>query len=244
MDSMSGQITLHNNSSNDSIRTLENEISELENELQEAEVRINAFEFKIRSQLHAQIRRVQELTALYKKQKQGKKAKRLEQKKKGKRYKEPRGIKKVNEIKSEAVLSVNEQQELKRLYKEAIVHVHPDKFINENEEKNQRATDLTVQLNSLYKSGNLEELNQFHEHIISGNAMSHVAFEPASIKDTVALLAFLQKKKNELADSLKETKASYTYVVLDTYNEPMDFIGELKIQFEQRIIQLERRTRS
>lgn len=242
---MSTQVTLHNNPPDNNIKFLENEIAELENELQEAEARLNAFEFKIRSQLHAQIRRVQELTALYKKQKQGKKAKRQEQKKKGKHYKEPQGIKKAIHVKSEiSLLLTNEHKELKRLYKEAIVHVHPDKFINENEEKNQRATDLTVQLNSLYKSGNLEDLNQFHEHIISGNAMSHVAFEPASIKDATALLTFLKKKKNELVDSLKETKASYTYVVLDTYNEPMDFIGELKIQFEQRIIQLERRTRS
>jgi len=216
----------------------------LEAELTRVESTVNTFESHLRAKLQIQILRIRELTELYKLKKSSKKAKRLEQKKRGKNYKEPQGLKKVNIAKtSKTKLSSNDQQELKRLYKEAIVQVHPDKFVNGEEEKSRKATELTTQLNALYEKGDLDELSDFHEHIISGNAMSHVPFKASSIVDAEAMVVFLQKKKAELWQSLQEIKTSRLYEVVTTYPEPDAFVNELRIQFEERIRLLEKRTR-
>lgn len=226
------------------LNKLEKEIAALEAELSQAEREVNTFVVQIRSRLHLQINRMHELADLYREQKKAKKAKRLEQKKKGKNYREPQGLKKAETgLQEKGKARPTEQQELKRLYKEAIRHVHPDKFVNEDADKNERATALTVQLNDMYESGDLDELKGFYEHIISGNAMSHVAFKPGTAANPAAILVFLQKKKQELKLALQEAKSSQFYNVLTTYPQPETFITEVATQFEERIKLLEKRTR-
>ncbi|SMO77683.1 hypothetical protein [Solitalea koreensis] len=227
----------------DSLLSLEKEIAALEKELGQLEAALNGFESRIRVELQSQILRIRQLTFLYKQQKAAKKAKRTEQKKKGKNYKEPKGIVKLAKKEQNPKLSIGDKQELKRLYKEAIVHVHPDKFPGYNEEQTLRATNLTTELNALYKRGDLEELNSFHEHIISGNAMSHQSFQVESIVDKDAMLSFLLKKKNSLQQSLAETMQSELYKVFTSDKDLTAFIDELRSQFEQRIVQLEKRTK-
>jgi len=226
------------------IESLEKEIAALDEELSRIESVVNTFESHLRSKLQIQILRIRELTTLYKEKKSAKKAKRIEQKKKGKNYKEPQGVKRVNVEKTSGdKLSSTNQQELKRLYKEAIVQVHPDKFVNEEEEKSRKATELTTQLNALYEKGDLDELSDFHQHIISGNAMAHVPFNTSSVIDAETMVVFLQKKKNELMQSLQEIKTSRLYEVVTTYHDPDTFVDELRLQFEERIKVLEKRTR-
>lgn len=233
-----------NQQQHETILALEKEISLLEDELQIIEQRLNEFESKIRLRLHQQILRLRELNGLYKTQKAAKKAKRLAQKKRGKNYKEPKGMVRITQQPATGpALRKPDLQELKRLYKEAIVLVHPDKFVLEDEAVNARATHLTTQLNALYNSGKLEELSDFHEHIISGNAMSHITSQPASIADPAALLAHLKKKRIQLDTQLAQYKQSHTYAVLNTYEDPYSFISELRIQFEERILVMEKRTR-
>lgn len=228
----------------DTLKALELEITQLEAELNALEHNLNSFEALLRSQLRHEILRIAELTALYKQHKQDKKAKRLEQKKRGKNYQEPNGLKKLA-VKSPETdrLNTNQLQQLKKLYKEAIVQVHPDKFAREGADKAGRANELTMQLNALYQQEDLEELSHFHQHILSGNAMSHVSFEPASVLDTEAMLRFLQKKKRVLEENREQLRQSTTFEVLSTYENPNSFVDELRDQFQQRIRQLEKRTR-
>jgi hypothetical protein len=223
---------------------LEHEIHTLETQLTEAERLVNAFETQIRSALHNEIRRINELTALYKQQKRDKKAKRLEQKKRGKNYKEPPETLKAKPIDKRAEDTARDEHELKRLYKEAIVRVHPDKFVNDDLRTSEQANALTVQLNAIYESGDLQELKDFHEHILSGNAMAHIPYQPSTIADRGALGAYLRKKRDELAQQLEALRQMHLYTVLQSYAEPLAFIGELRIQFAERIRQLEKRTRT
>lgn len=228
----------------ESILMLEKEIDLLEEELQQTELALNSFESEIRRSLQPQIVRLRELTSLYKAHKAAKKAKRLAQKRRGKNFKEPSGILRMAAIMPAGPVPAQAvQQELRRLYKEAIVLVHPDKFALEDASTNERATQLTTELNGLYKSGKLEELSDFHEHIISGNAMAHHSRHPGSIANPAALLAHLKKKKVQLDAQLAEYKASPTYTVLNTYKDPYTFIDELRIQFNERIQIMTKRTR-
>lgn len=227
----------------ETLKILGLEISQLEAELSTLEHSLNSFEALLRSQLQHEILRIAELTALYKQHKQAKKAKRLEQKKRGKNYQEPKGLKQKS-VKSPGPdrLNTNQLQELKKLYKEAIVQVHPDKFAQEGGDIANRATKLTMQLNALYQQEDLEELSKFHQHILSGNAMSHVSFQPASVLNTEAMILFLQKKKRALEENREQLRQSTTFEVLSTYENPASFVDELREQFQHRIRQLEKRT--
>jgi hypothetical protein len=235
---------IQTNISADQIKILEQEIFSLEKELLGLEANINAFQSEIRSALATQIQRIQELTNQYKNQKQAKKLKRLEQKKRGKNYREPVGLK-TNDASftTQNLVSTEEKQELKRLYREAIVQIHPDKLIDADEDLNERATAITVKLNEVYKSGDLEELNRLHEHIISGNALSYIPDQPEKVNDLQAMMLFLQQKKQKLQKLLEEIKTSAIYELWTSRKDVSILITELKIEFEMRIAVLEKRTK-
>jgi hypothetical protein len=228
----------------DQIKILEQEIVLLETELLNLEANINAFQFQIRCALSTQIRRIQELTNQYKNQKQAKKLKRLEQKKRGKNHREPIGLK-TNHASFTAInlVSAEEKQELKRLYREAIVQIHPDKLVGADEDLNERATAITVKLNEVYQSGDLEELNRLHEYIISGNALTYVADKPESVSNLQEMILFLQQKKKKLEALLHQIKTSPIYKLWLDRKDVSVLIAELKIEFEVRIAVLEKRTK-
>jgi len=233
----------HPDPSAETIRAIESEMAALEAELGGIELRINAFEAQVRVALQPQIVRLKELTTLYKRLKNEKKEKRREQKKKGKNYKEPKGLKKTGPAKNLLPSDERAAEELKRLYKEAVVRVHPDKFVNGSPELSERATTMTAQLNSLYDAGDLQELSALHQHILSGNAMSHVPYQPQTLVDPNAMLAYLQKKRDEMVQALQALKASEWYGIINAHPEPTTFIDALRPQFEERIQVLTKRTR-
>ncbi|MGI4805172.1 MAG: hypothetical protein ACRYFL_10400 [Janthinobacterium lividum] len=223
---------------------LEKEIALLEAEILVLETAVNSFQTKIRTALSSQIRRIHYLTEIYKNQKQAKKQKRQEQKKRGKNYKEPVGLKITN------ISSVNKnytaedkKQEIRRLYKESIVKVHPDKIVSDDDELQRNATDITSQLNEFYKNGNLDELTRLHEHIISGNALAYKSHQPETVNDFPAMMLFLQQKKRKLEMLLQEIKASGIYEFWQRESDFDFLVRELKLQFEERITVLEKRTK-
>jgi hypothetical protein len=239
---------LHNkeNHPDDPLSVLQKEIAELEAELKEVKDKLAPFEKEIHRRLDNEIDRVRELTILYKKQKAAKKAKRMEQKKRGKNYKESKEIKVKNIPKEEtSTLNSEEQREKKRLYKEAVVQVHPDKISPTGEEDIIRQANLlTAQLNDIYRNGDLEELINFYQYIILENdAQGLESSKTVQAVDPKIRLISLKKKKETLTEQLNQLKNSYTYNVLETYDNPFTFIDELYVQFQEKIKQLEKRTR-
>lgn len=219
---------------------LKEEINRLQEELDYIVQKTTEFEAILRSHLIEELIEVQELRVLYKKQKQAKKEKRLEQKKKGKNYKEPvevsKDIKTQNKPKN-----FDEQKEIKRLYREAMLHVHPDKFSME-EEKLDLATETTSKLIDIYKSGNLLELKLYHRHITSGNAMNSLPDSNAS-ESSVQYDFYLKREKEKLENQLIDAKNKRSYIVLCEYPDPLLFIDELKIFYLDKITKLRKRTR-
>ena len=132
---------------------------------------------------------------------------------------------------------------MKRLYREAIVQIHPDKLVDADDELNERATAITGQLNEVYKNGDLEELNRLHEYIISGNALTYILDQPETVNDLPAMIQFLQQKKLKLQQLLHEIKTSAIYDLWISRKDMLGLISELKIQFEERIVILQKRTK-
>lgn len=222
------------------IRKLEQEISFLELEIQLDKAKINEIENLIRFHLNDQLILIQELETLYRDEKKAKKEKRLEQKRKGKNYKEVTGLKPItnnNDVEDEI-----DEDELKRLYKSAIVKVHPDKF-NQEEDKLEKAHEVTSQLISFYQQKNLEGLKHLYDHIISGNAMSYHLNQETTVVNKVEMIRFLEQKKATFQEELGRLKSSYLVQVLNSYENPLTFVTELRDQFDERIETLKKRTR-
>lgn len=217
---------------------LKAKISLLQLELNDIEQKTNAFEAILRSHLTNELIEEQELTVLYKKMQLAKKEKRFARKKKGKNFKDLEGLKVIAKN-SANPKSQGDQKEKKRLYREAMLFVHPDKF-SMNHEKIDLATEVTTKLIAIYQAGSLAELQIFHTHIFSGNAMMQL---PEFSEKTAKEDAYLQNELLKLEKQLQVAKTKHTYKVLTEYENPLTFIDELKEYYQDRIFKLKKRTR-
>lgn len=219
---------------------LKAKISLLQQELNGIWQKTNAFEAILRMHLSNELIEEQELTVLYKKVQLAKKEKRFAQKKKGKNFKETEGLKVVAKN-SVNITSDDDQKEKKRLYREAMLFVHPDKF-SMHHEKIDSATEVTTKLIEIYQTGNLAELQIFHTHIFSGNAMMQFPIN-SEINSTATADSYLQNELEKLEKQLQLSKTKHTYKVLTEYENPLTFIDELKEYYNDRIFKLKKRTR-
>ncbi len=225
------------------IEALEREIEALSSTLNYCENELRTFEHQIRLALSSQINYIIILTDRYKQLKAEKKAKRLEQKRRGKNYSEPIGVRKVSvESEEEDDDFFTDKNELKRLFREAVVHVHPDKFVNADERETTRANELTAHLTHLYKNGELTKMRDFHRHVVTGNAIAH-EHSNSTVPDPLALIEYLEKQRDDLLAKLNELKANALYKVLLNKEDVGQFVEDLREDFNRRILQLEKRTR-
>lgn len=219
---------------------LKAKIKTLQEELAIVEQKIAAFEAILRNHLENELIEERELTVLYKKLQQQKKEKRLAQKQRGKNYVEKQGLKVVNKT-AISNLSNDEKNEKKRLYREAMLQVHPDKF-SMNHEKIDLATEITTKLIEIYQTGNLNDLKKFYSHIFIDKTIEN---DKNLTLEKTALIAD-NYLKNELKKTIKQlevAKAKHTYKVLIEYQNPLTFINELKDFYNDRIFKLKKRTR-
>ncbi|MDO9138217.1 MAG: hypothetical protein Q7U21_10365 [Lutibacter sp.] len=219
---------------------LKAKINLLQKELNDIEQKTAAFEAVLRSHLSNELIEEQELTVLYKKVQLAKKEKRFAQKKKGKNFKDLEGLKVIAKNTANTS-SEDDQKEKKRLYREAMLFVHPDKF-SMHDEKIDLATEVTTKLIEIYQSGNLAELQIFHTHIFSGNAMMHFPENSEKISNNKED-SYLQNEVEKLEKKLQIAKTKHTYKVLTEYENPLTFIDELKEYYQDRIFKLKKRTR-
>ncbi|NKI27331.1 hypothetical protein HCG49_12225 [Arenibacter sp. 6A1] len=219
---------------------LQGKIDKLTVELREVLQKVAAFENILRAYVADEIIAEQELSLLYKQQKKAKKEKRLSQKKRGKNFSAPQGLQPSKHTKP-IQKNPEEQKEKKRLYREAMLYVHPDKF-SMQEEKLDLATEVTSKLIDIYQSGDLATLQAYHAHIFSGHAL--IASEPLLKPTAMDGNAYLEMELQALQSQLAEVKGRYTYKVLTTYANPMSFKEELKAYYTDRLAKLRKRTRT
>lgn len=215
--------------------SLQIEIKQLSARIQSVKSEIFEFENFLRNELESEIIEEQELSVLYRNLQKAKKQKRLTQKKKGKNYKEPT-VPVVSKITEEQKIVLKDK---KKLYREAMLFVHPDRFSN-NEQDESLATEITTELIRVYKQGTLVELQQFHEQITSQKNLASIQISQEKQLDTLELL---QQKKEDLQKELAQLQKRHTYVVLTTYANPKEYLQEVKVYYEDRLFKLRKRTR-
>lgn len=219
---------------------LREQIQAFQGELEGIQKETRTFKALLYSHLSDLIVEEQELFTLYNQIKKAKKAKRLEQKKRGKNYKEPKGLKIIPEKKKHVIPS-EQQKEKKRLYREALLHIHPDKFSMDEKETN-IATEVTRQLIEIYKTGSLETLQAYHTHIFKGNTGINLNEVASKIK-VFPKDNYLQQEKERIEKEIRLAKNHRLYKVITEYEDPLAFMYELKDYYEDRILKLRKRTR-
>lgn len=224
----------------DNQEALLKQIQLLQQELEIIQKETRDFEVLLRSHVSDLIVEEQELFILYRQIKKAKKAKRLEQKKRGKNYKEPKGLRVVSK-KNESVLPSEQQKEKRRLYREAMLHVHPDKF-HMSEIETDIATEITSRLIEIYKTESLETLLAYHTHIFKGN--THVTLGDAASKvNVLSKDTYFQLEIDRLEKDIDLAKNDHLYKVIIEYADPLTFVDELKEYYEDRVFKLRKRTR-
>ena len=222
------------------VLNLQMKIDAIRHEIGVINQKTSDFENLLRSKIEDELIEEQELSLLYKQQKKVKKEKRQVQKKLGKNYRAPTQLQTTNRTPS-VEKNAKEQLQKKRLYREAMLHVHPDKFSLQKDKLN-LATEITAQLIEIYQFGDLATLEAYHAHIFHGNTSLTALGKPTPTKGTG--LAYLQMELKNLNEELSQAKNRHTYKVLTEYENPMSFMDELKSYFKDRLIKLRKRTRS
>jgi hypothetical protein len=217
---------------------LKNKIALKTKELERLERMVFPFEKELITALESQIVEVQELTSLYKQLQKAKKVKRFLQKQKGKNFVQQESLRVVRN--DEDVETDYEKKQRKALYREAMICVHPDKFSIDSDQKD-IATDAASQLIDLYKNGRFEELQAFHAYVMSGSLVE--LEHRGSLKSDIDPNEYLEIQYQKVTLELRAFKKKQTYIVLTTYENPMDFLEELKAYYSDRIFKLHKRTR-
>ncbi|MDW5287624.1 hypothetical protein [Formosa sp. PL04] len=218
-------------------------IEAIKQELETITIQIQAFETVLRQHLTDYIIESQELNTLYKQQKRAKKDKRLSQKQRGKHYISPTGLQtKIQEEPSNSNLDSETLQHKKRLYREAMLQVHPDKFSLSPHEQ-ESATEITTQLIHIYKNEDLNALQTFHAHIFSETLGLNLNDKTVT-KPSINKMEALQFTLKQLEIELQTIKESELYNIISTYQNPLHFIDELILYYKDKIAKLKKRTRT
>lgn len=219
---------------------LQGQIQILQQELARIQQETLAFETLLRSHLSDLIVEAQELFVLYKQIKKAKKAKRVAQKKRGKNYQDSKELQILSEAKKN-VSSPEQEKEKRRLYREAMLHVHPDKFYL-SETETDIATEVTSRLIEIYKTESLETLQAYHVHIFKGK--TNLVLDDAVSKIEVSSKDnYLHLEKERLEKDIDLAKNDHLYKVVTEYENPLVFVEELKGYYQDRIFKLKKRTR-
>lgn len=216
------------------------QLEKLQKEFDAIEQEIQKFKTLLYSHLGDEMVEVQELTVIYKELKLAKKKQRFAQKQRGKKYIAPKGLKIIAKS-TEKTINSDDAQEKKRLYKEAMFHVHPDTFFMQPEQT-ELATEVTKKLIQIYKEGDLKALQAYHAHIFSDVSFKALT-KKASVQIHASETSYIRMEIEALREKLHELKNSSLYKILSEYENPYTFIDELKMYYKDKLLKLRKRTR-
>ena len=192
---------------------MEHEINAFENEKFDIEKTINAFNHRHTLELGGLILEILNLKkTLFKDQKEKFKEAEEDFNNYNNYYK--------NEIHKEVFeITIEEKKELKKIYKNASILCHPDKFINEPIEIQQQAEELFKELNDANSKNDIKRVTEILENLKKGilqpNTIGKIS-DKERLKDT---LIQLKNKLTQLEKNLKDLKESETYQSIININD-------------------------
>jgi hypothetical protein len=137
----------------------------------------------------------------------------------------------VSEAK-EGYIELNEEQkdDLKKLYREAVLKCHPDKVSEEMQEK---ASELTKQLNDAYRKQDIETIKQILADLKNGILSSTAKAEEKTIDSLRAKLEYLKNKLQNQTRNLLANKQDKTFVTASTYHQDPEHFENIKTELQK-----------
>lgn len=176
------------------IRQIETEISELEAEKTDLEGIINRFTVKIQQRLgHLILKRIELETELAKIRAELTKRRsdfeKYEHKKED--FEATFNTQEKNKDKKIPELSEDDQLSIKKMHRETVMIIHPDRFFDQPEME-AKANEITAKLNEAYKNNDIETVRQIWQSVKDGTVFGT---DVSQIEDITRLEEILEKMK-------------------------------------------------
>lgn len=224
------------------LEDLKAELLLLQNEYSQKAKQLSQFENFLREKLNSQLVTIRELEAVYKAEKRAKKDKRIQQKLKNKKSGTTSSFSVAVQATAQSTAKEEIPTDIKKLYREALQNIHPDKFAH-NTDHAQIANEITTELIQVYQNNDFDRLKDLHELIIYGNILE-LSNQNTSVespkKDT---LESVQKEIETLQQHILVLQNSQLYLLMIENEDVQKLLETLKTQFEERIQVLLKRTR-
>lgn len=210
------------------IKSLEVQLNALENELVEAEKLVHEFLVRHTKELGSLIIELLELKRKNAKNEE----ERTEAEEDEKAYREGYEANKHIVIPE---LSKEEKQSLTKMYREASMLCHPDKFTNESQEKQKQAEELFKGLAEAYSSNNSERVSEILENLKKGILTT----DPKNTihkKDMLkSRLESIKRKVGDTLQRIKDIKQSEGYKTATENKNWDEYFNSAKTNLKQQI---------
>lgn len=133
-------------------------------------------------------------------------------------------------------LAIEEQQELKKLYRKASLMCHPDKVATEFESA---AQSIFIDLNKAYQANDLNRVKEICEQLETGIQFLNKSVEVTEILQLKNLVLTLRKKYQEWFASLNELKSSPSYLKISRIDDWDVYFMEIRKVLQEELEGLE-----
>lgn len=127
-------------------------------------------------------------------------------------------------------LDEEQKDELKKLYREAIIKCHPDKV---SEALQEQASELTKQLNDAYKKQDIETVKQILADLNNGALSSKAKIEEKTIERLREKADYLNTKLKNKTRELHTAEEDKSFVTASTYQEDPNHFENLKNELKK-----------
>jgi hypothetical protein len=132
-------------------------------------------------------------------------------------------------------LKVNKSEEIKKIYREIVKRIHPDKFVHDNA-LYQKANKLMTRVNQAYENNNLDELSEILSLIENGTFADEDIFKAYYAPPELdKMLHFWKSRQNELLEKLTRLKNQDYFAIFNKQMSLDELLVELKLKLESDI---------
>jgi hypothetical protein len=214
------------------IKSLEVQLNALENELVDAEKLVHEFSIRHTKELGVLIIKLLKL----KREKAKTEQARDEAEEDEKTYREGYEANKDVVIPE---LSKEEKQSLTKMYREASMLCHPDKFSNEPLEKQKQAEELFKELAEAYSSNNTQRVNEILENLKKG-ILTTDPKNSIHKKDLLkSRLDSMKMKIKDILEKINQIKLTESFVTATVNTNWDEYFESAKVNLQQQIDDLE-----
>jgi PLD-like domain len=136
-------------------------------------------------------------------------------------------------------LDATETDDIKQLYRAAVMLAHPDKYVGDDELMAE-ATTLMARLGEAYKEKDLKTVREIHEALQNGTAFRTEWTRSDDVARLEAMLTKLQKKRLDLIAENQAFTNSETWLTIQANPDTSAYATQIRAQLEQQIISLKK----